>query len=1014
MISPMWLIVIYLASCFTYGVLGEKFEKFAVWKMSLTLFAVFLVSLYWSVSFIVSPQAALISETAGFAAPFSINFKVGKEEAFALLIINSIAFFGVAFVRRYISANGKYSAIAYLLNFFALNGIVMTRDIFNYFVFTEISSVAVAGMLIFRKSGKLFKAGFSWLVATGIISVFLTLSAVLIYKDTGVLDLDTIVVGGERIYNISTIALFMFFLSLMLELKPFPVNGWIIDVYESASPAIVAIISGSVLTAALFALYKFMPLLGDGMSLPVSMLGGCSFLFSNIMALKQRNVNRMLGYSSLAQAGLATLVIGLGDKVFGGGTFLIAGSLVAVHAISKTGLFWLSDEVGFKNVRDWITVKSSPETIFLLGIFVFSILSFPPFPTFFAKWLLIEGLVLSSNWIWLAVIFTGSVVEAAFFVRWFGYSVKMERNVECSGVDNMRKIPFYFAVFALLFISFLIPYMSGYRSVVMNAVIPFVLIALFFIMDFIPAKVKNFMLTAVLLFSFFYIFPLIGGVQRIFAVIFLVGGATVLITGFRCSGKRKGFYPAAAIMYCGLGGILVSSTAIEFLLWWEIMTLGSYLLLLRGEKALSHALSYMLFSMGGAFCILTGFNLILAGEGGIQSLAVISGDSFFHSLGFVFLTIGFLTKIAALPLHIWLPGAHSEAEIDVSPILSAIILKSGVFGLIMISEFMGNQNIAGFDIHYMLGWLGALTALSGNIMALQEHDAKRILACSSIAQLGYILFGLSMVSYTGMLASVAATLNHFAAKALLFIAVGGIVSRLKLRNIYSMGGLAGKMPVSFLSMVTGFIVLSGVPPFTSFGGKWLIEKGVSENGWILQGFIIKIAGVIALLVYLNMIYRIFFSKPKHKIEKVKEAPLWMIVPQLIFIATLLLFSVFPGFALIPLGNLMATRFPGEPLIWSRSFAGGTEGYWDGTVVTYILLAVIFLFYGWTKDRYKNKYIKTLKSIFSIPFIKGFWYYSAAGFNGISLMIIKLLSGNSQIFAIHILIFTIVCFLAFFR
>ncbi len=1014
MISPIWLIVIYLASSFSYGVLGERFERFVVWKMTVTFFGVFLISLYWSTSFIVSSFPPLIADTAGFSAPFSITFRVGKEESFALLIINSIAFFGIPFVKRYIKANGRYSAIAYILNFFALNGIVMTRDIFNYFVFTEISSVAVAGMLIFRKSGKLFKAGFSWLIATGIISVFLTLSAVLIYKDTGVLDLDTIVVDGQRVYNISTIALFMFFISLILELKPFPANSWIIDVYESASPAIVAIISGSVLTAALFALYKFMPVLGDMMSLPVSILGVGSFLFSNIMALRQNSVNRMLGYSSLAQAGLATMVIGMGENIFGENTFLIAGSLIVVHAISKTGLFWLSDEIGFKNVRDWITVKSSPETIFLLGIFIFSILSFPPFPSFLAKWLLVEGLVSSASWVWLGVILTGSIVEASFFIRWFGYSVKMERSIECSGVDNMRKIPFYVAVFILLFVSFLIPYMSGYISVLYNSMLPFVFIVLFFISDTLPAKVKNFMLMSILIFSFAYIFPCLSGIRQIFSVIFFIGGSVVLISGFRSSGKRTGFYPASAIMYAGLFGILTSSTTFEFLLWWEIMTLGSYFLLLRGEKALSYALRYIIFSLGGAFLILTGFSLASVGEGGLQSLDIISGNGTYHSFAFVFLAIGFLSKTAALPLHIWLPGAHSEAESDVSPILSAIILKSGVFGLILIMKLMGRQTVAGVDIHYLLGSLGAVTALSGNIMALQEHDAKRILACSSIAQLGYILFSLSMGTYLGLLSSVVATLNHFVAKALLFLAVGGIVYRLRARNIYRMGGLVKKMPISFLSIVAGFLVLSGIPPFTSFGGKWIMEKAIIETNWMWQGYLLKVSAIIAFFAYINMIYRIFLDKPHHKIENIKEAPFWMLVPQVMFVGAIILFSMFPGLALIPSGEIISNYFPGEPLTWSRIYAGGTEGYWDGTFTIYITLTATFLFYMWIRGKHENKYIPVLKSIFSKPVIKKFWFYVAESFNGTSFTMIKLLSGNSQTFAIHILIFAVVCFFAFFR
>jgi hypothetical protein len=133
-----------------------------------------------------------------------------------------------------------------------------------------------------------------------------------------------------------------------------------------------------------------------------------------------------------------------------------------------------------------------------------------------------------------------------------------------------------------------------------------------------------------------------------------------------------------------------------------------------------------------------GMALTVYGQEGI-SLALLSHPRFSGWI-YTLLAIGFLTKTAALGLHIWLPGAHAEAESDVSPMVSGILLKAGAFGLVVLFLAMGGENAAGHPLLYALGWLGALTALGGNLLAVFQEDAKRLLAYSSVGNLGYILF----------------------------------------------------------------------------------------------------------------------------------------------------------------------------------------------------------------------------------------------------------------------------------
>ncbi len=127
----------------------------------------------------------------------------------------------------------------------------------------------------------------------------------------------------------------------------------------------------------------------------------------------------------------------------------------------------------------------------------------------------------------------------------------------------------------------------------------------------------------------------------------------------------------------------------------------------------------------------------------------------------------------------WLPGAHAEAESDVSPMVSAILLKAGVFGLLILFLAMGAEKAGDNVLIYILGWLGAITVLVGNLKAVFQEDAKRLLAYSSIGQLGYILFAFAIMTHLGWVTGFIYTINHFLFKAALFLTIGGIVLRVK-------------------------------------------------------------------------------------------------------------------------------------------------------------------------------------------------------------------------------------------
>ena len=1036
MTEPIIFIAIPLIFAFLAGLTGRIMDKRSIYFLYLSLGLSTLLSLKWAFVFFSGSGFTGPVPTSGVSIPFSIALQVGPEEAYTLLLVNLLGLLGLASVYRYIRDNGRLSAVIYLLYFMALNGIVLTRDIFNYFVFIEISTIAVAGLLLFKRSGNLLRAGFSWLIASGFISIFLILGAVLIYFQTGVLDIDTLLEQNSVLVYSGSAAAFFLFISLLLELKPFPANGWALDVYEWAPPEISAILSGAGVTAGLFALYKFLPVTG-GLWIPLlTIIGLVTFVFSHLIALKQEKTNRMLGYSSIGQAGLIAAVISM-KEILGNDFLFIASSLTLIHALSKAGLFWLSRMTQYEYIKDWAGIKKRPVLVFLTGLFIFALLGLPPFPSFFAKWMLIMNLSgVYAGWL-IAAILIGSLLEATYLFRWFGLAVKGDVLKENPLKKSGYIVPLITAILILL-LSALFPAQRPIYSMVKNSILPLLFVAFFFVFDFLPAKLKNVVLISGLGYHFYTLYPQLTEFRFIFSIVFLIGGMILLLAGFNEKGKRVGFYPSSAMMYAGLAGILTAETTLSFFFWWELMTLGSYFLILRGKKSMSHALSYMLFSLGGAFCMLAGFGLLSAVNGGNLALETLSSGGSLQALIFILLTLGFLTKTAAIPLHIWLPGAHSEAENDVSPVVSAVLLKAGVFGLIIVMLGMGPQEIKGVNIYTLLGWLGAITALIGNLSAVFEEDAKRLLAYSSVGQLGYVLFALSMLNHIGWLSATVFALNHFIYKSLLFLAVGGVVLRVKTRNMYEMGGLIKRMPVSFISVMIGIIALSGVPPLTGFAGKWLSYNATILSGWYLQGALVSFAGLVAFLYCFRLIFAIFLGQLKDNHRRVKEAPFWFILPQLILMGALMWFSVIPNTALKPVGKFLVNYFPDNALTWEGGLATSLYGYWNGTMVMYVTGVVFVTVFIWlifiSRKAVKIKQFNIVYAAerpsrpelthfaynFFAPYKKAlgflvapvstdFWNSISENTHSLADIIRRILNGNSQTYAIHLILFIVLCF-----
>ena len=294
---------------------------------------------------IINGAAAIDIETAGIKPPFSINLRFGLFEGGFVLAVNTAALLGAWHYLPKLKQHAS-ALLLYLILVMGINGMVMTRDLFNLFIFIEITSIATYALIGMERTGSVLTAGFKYIIATSIASAFFLLGTSFIYYQTGTLNIDDIIAHRELIQGpVGFIAILFVLTSLLIELKPYPANGWGLDVYENASSGIASLISVGVSAGVFFALYKILPLAGDFLH-SIALIGGVTFLFSNLIGLKQENTKRLLGYSSIGQMGLLTLAMALVSQLDASAQLpLIIGGLFINHLLAKAGLFWLAGVV---------------------------------------------------------------------------------------------------------------------------------------------------------------------------------------------------------------------------------------------------------------------------------------------------------------------------------------------------------------------------------------------------------------------------------------------------------------------------------------------------------------------------------------------------------------------------------------------------------------------------------------------------------------------------------------------
>jgi multicomponent Na+:H+ antiporter subunit D len=345
-------------------------------------------------------------------------------------------------------------------------------------------------------------------------------------------------------------------------------------------------------------------------------------------------------------------------------------------------------------------------------------------------------------------------------------------------------------------------------------------------------------------------------------------------------GSKANFYALYLIMIAGMNGLVLATDLFAVYLFLEVAAVASYALVAfgLGHDELEAAFKYLMLSVVASAFILASIAVLFGMTGSLDFAAVAAALKELDAgavvgIASAFFLLGFGLKAALVPFHAWLPDAHPSAPAPISAVLSGLLIKvSGVYAMTRI--FL---NVFGLTpaLSTVLMVMGTVSMVAAAFLALGQKDLKRMLAYSSISQIGYIVLGIGVGTPLGIAGGLFHLFNHALAKGLLFLSSGSIQQATGTRDLDEMGGLAKRMPVTAATNLIGSLSIAGVPPLNGFWSKLLIIMALVQAGHPVFALIAVLASVLTLWYYLLIQRKAFFGKLNEKWAAVKEAPFWM-------------------------------------------------------------------------------------------------------------------------------------------
>ncbi len=667
--------------------------------------------------------------------------------------------------------------------------------------------------------------------------------------------------------------------------------------------------------------------------------GTLILLAGEIMALLHlRNLSKLLFFSTLAEVGYVILGFGLDNASGETGALMHLGLQTVMRLLTLLSAAYLIKRTGSGDL-DKLAGSGSrmPLASLLFGFGLFSVMGLSPFKGSFSKFLILYGAMEQGEWAIAAVATLATILASVYYI------IVIQRV--CLEPDNnaphvsmpLTKLlmPRWIILLLLTAITIWLSLMpepllhlaehyatASVKTPVPNfetpwhywVILPYVGGFVLYGLGRINATLRDRMAVVIALATLYLVWQhnSADGLSHLFSVLFagLIAVAVIYSQAYMRDDKHANRYYFFLFLMAGsLIGVTSAPDFGNFYLFWELMTWSSYFLVVheRTPQALKAGRKYFLMCCTGAYIMHFGI-LVCHTRFGSFDMAVIASQAshltpgFAAIIGICFL-IGLGVKAGLWPMHGWLPDAHPVAPSSISALMSGILTKAGVFGLIKILFIVLGASLTGQLLNLgthpafgiVLTTLGCMTVIYGEVMALREDNLKRILAFSTLAQVGEILAMIGLMTSLSVASALLHVMNHAIFKNLLFLAAGGLIARAAGKKLSDIAGLGRVMPFTALCFAIGALAVMGLPPFSGFFSKFMMIYAAVKADAVAVAILFLAGSVLGAIYYLRIVRVLFFSPWQG--ENVEDAPMAMRVATGVLAGLVVLGGLFPDYGL---------------------------------------------------------------------------------------------------------------------
>ena len=351
------------------------------------------------------------------------------------------------------------------------------------------------------------------------------------------------------------------------------------------------------------------------------------------------------------------------------------------------------------------------------------------------------------------------------------------------------------------------------------------------------------------------------------------------------------YYSLILISISAMTSIVITQDIFSLYIFVEALSITSFALITSNdsEKSIEASIKYFFLTFPASVLIIFGISLLLLNYPSLDFMTIKDTNTrILTIIGLSLIIVGFLIKSGIVPFHFWTPDVYQGAYSPISAFLAGIITKiGGIYAIVKIASFISFSSLNYF-LSKILLLSGLLSVVVGAFLAMIQKDFKRILAYSSISQMGYILLAAATFTPLGIIAAVFHLINHATFKTVLFLNSACVEKQTQTTNIDEFKGLEHKMPITSWTSIIAMMATAGIPPLSGFWSKLLVIVVLWQNGNIFSAVAALIASIITLAYFVNLQKKVFFGKTPEKFDTLKEAKPAMLIP-VTFISLIIVF-----------------------------------------------------------------------------------------------------------------------------